>query len=94
MPAGGVPCTTVVQMPKHNPSEIAPSSVQVGTRLSVTLPADHYRQMQQVAEQKKVSIAWVIRDAVDRYLATHGAPGPGPGSARSAGRTAAKRGAA
>ena len=38
------------------------------TRLSVTLPADHYAQLQHLATKKRVSVAWVVRDAVERYL--------------------------
>lgn len=81
-------------MPKETPSSPSAASAQVGTRLSVTLPADHYRQMQQVAAQKKVSVAWVMRDAVDRYLAAHGATGSKSESGLSASRATAKRGGA
>jgi predicted transcriptional regulator len=37
-------------------------------RLSVTLPGDQYTQLQDLAEKKRVSIAWVVRDAVEKYL--------------------------
>ena len=92
--AAGVPCTTVVHMAKHKPITPSPDSTPGGTRLSVTLPADHYRQMQQVAARKKVSMAWVVRDAVDHYLATNGAPSPGPASSHSSARATPKRGGA
>jgi hypothetical protein len=65
-------------MTNHKPIASSPDSTPGGTRLSVTLQAQHYRQMQQVAANKKVSMAWVIRDAVDHYLAVNGAPNPGP----------------
>jgi hypothetical protein len=81
-------------MTKHKPIASSPDSTPGGTRLSVTLPADHYRQMQQVAANKKVSMAWVIRDAVDHYLAANGSPSPGPESGRSRGRATPKRGVA
>ena len=38
-------------------------------RLSVTLPTDHYSLLLEIARRRKVSAAWVIRDAVERYLA-------------------------
>ena len=37
-------------------------------RASVSLPADQYAVLERLAEEKKVSIAWVVRDAVDHYL--------------------------
>ena len=38
-------------------------------RASVTLPADVHKTLEQIAQEKKVSVAWVIREAVDKYLA-------------------------
>jgi predicted DNA-binding ribbon-helix-helix protein len=38
------------------------------TRTSVTLPAEVYTSLESIATQKKVSIAWVIRDAAERYV--------------------------
>jgi hypothetical protein len=38
-------------------------------RVSVTFPEDDYAEMQRIAERKRVSLAWVVRDAVQRYLA-------------------------
>jgi len=40
-----------------------------GVRTSVTLPQDIYRTMEALARQKKVSTAWVMRDAAERYVA-------------------------
>ena len=37
-------------------------------RISVSLPADHKQALEKIASKKKVSIAWVIRDAVEKYL--------------------------
>jgi predicted transcriptional regulator len=37
-------------------------------RASVTLPSDVHKTLEQIAQEKKVSVAWVIRDAVDKYL--------------------------
>lgn len=40
------------------------------TRTSVTLPAQVYSSLEIIAKQKKVSMAWVIRDAAERYVTT------------------------
>ena len=37
-------------------------------RKSVSLPADVQEQLERIADRKKVSFAWVVREAVDRYL--------------------------
>ncbi len=39
------------------------------TRASVTFPPDLYRTLEQLARQKKVSVAWIVRDAAERYAA-------------------------
>ena len=41
------------------------------TRASVTFPAEVYSSLEIIAKQKKVSMAWVIRDAADRYVSEH-----------------------
>jgi len=38
-------------------------------RVSVTFPRPHYSELQRIAENKRVSVAWVVRDAVREYLA-------------------------
>ncbi|MDE2926822.1 MAG: ribbon-helix-helix domain-containing protein [Acidobacteriota bacterium] len=37
-------------------------------RLSITLTREQYRELERVARHKRVSRAWVVRDAVDQYL--------------------------
>ncbi len=34
----------------------------------MSLPRDHYELLEQMAEDKRVSVAWVIHEAVERYL--------------------------
>jgi len=41
---------------------------QTGTRITVTVPPDHYEQVCHMAKGKKVSNAWIIRDAVEKYI--------------------------
>jgi predicted DNA-binding protein len=38
-------------------------------RASITFPPELYRTLEDLAKQNKVSIAWVVRDAVDKYVA-------------------------
>lgn len=38
-------------------------------RASVSFPRDIYQGLEALAKQKKVSIAWVVRDAAEKYLA-------------------------
>ena len=38
-------------------------------RASISFPPDVYEFLEQIARKKKVSLAWVVRDAVDRYVA-------------------------
>jgi metal-responsive CopG/Arc/MetJ family transcriptional regulator len=38
-------------------------------RASVSFPPDLYHTIEQLAKQKKVSVAWVIRDAAEKYIA-------------------------
>jgi predicted transcriptional regulator len=37
-------------------------------RSSVSLPAEVYEELERLAEKRKVSVAWIIREALDRYL--------------------------
>jgi hypothetical protein len=39
-----------------------------GTRISVTLPPGDYDVVCRLAKAKKVSAAWIIRDAVEKYI--------------------------
>jgi hypothetical protein len=46
-----------------------PTGKPRATRASASLPPDLYRTLQDIAKQKKVSVAWVIRDAAEKYIA-------------------------
>lgn len=39
------------------------------TRVTVTLPKASYETVVRMAKSKRVSSAWIVRDAVDKYLA-------------------------
>jgi len=37
-------------------------------RASISFPPALYETLEDIAKQKKVSLAWVVRDAADRYV--------------------------
>jgi metal-responsive CopG/Arc/MetJ family transcriptional regulator len=41
---------------------------ETSPRASVTFPREVYASLEIIAKQKKVSMAWVIRDAADKYV--------------------------
>lgn len=43
------------------------SSAAKSTRTSVTFPTDLYETLEAIAKEKKVTVAWVIRDAAEKY---------------------------
>ena len=46
-----------------------PESGAASVRATITFPPDLYATLEEVAKQKKVSLAWVVRDAAEQYLA-------------------------
>ena len=38
------------------------------TRASVSFPADLYQTLERIAKEKKVSVAWIVRDAAEQYV--------------------------
>lgn len=45
----------------------AQSTAQV--RASISFPPDVYKTLELIAKEKKVSLAWVVREAADKYIA-------------------------
>lgn len=37
-------------------------------RASVSFPEDQYAELERIAQEQRVSLAWVVRDAVQTYL--------------------------
>lgn len=37
-------------------------------RATISFPPDRYATLEEIARQKKVSLAWVVREAVDNYI--------------------------
>ena len=50
---------------KRNPDFESPSAL----RASVTFPAALYHSLEALAQEKRVSLAWIVRDAAERYVA-------------------------
>lgn len=38
-------------------------------RASISFPPDVYKVLEGIAKEKKVSLAWVVREATEQYLA-------------------------
>ncbi len=38
-------------------------------RASITFPPEVYETLEQIAREKKVSLAWVVREAAEDYIA-------------------------
>ena len=50
--------------PQRSAKQADPETV----RASISFPADLYAALEAEAKRKKVSLAWVVRDAADCYL--------------------------
>ena len=42
---------------------------EVTVRTSVTVPKPHYQELERIAKGKRVSLAWVVREAIENYVA-------------------------
>lgn len=50
--------------------EISGTTQNGGTvRATISFPLELYANLEEIARQKKVSLAWVVRDAAEQYLA-------------------------
>lgn len=38
-------------------------------RATISFPSEMYQTLEGIASQKKVSLAWVVREAIDQYIA-------------------------
>jgi len=45
-----------------------PKDESKSTRTSVSFPHELYRTLESIAKQKKVTVAWIIRDAAEKYV--------------------------
>ena len=49
------------------PGSIPPKPKTV--RASIGFPSEVYRALEDIAKEKKVSVAWIVRDATEQYVA-------------------------
>lgn len=58
-------------------NRIREKRIEVKTvRASISFPADVYAELERIADEKKVLLTWVVRDAAEQYLrATQGKAG-------------------
>jgi metal-responsive CopG/Arc/MetJ family transcriptional regulator len=52
---------------------------KAAVRASITFPSALYSTLEEIAQEKKVSLAWVVRDASERYVAEISAEATRPG---------------
>jgi metal-responsive CopG/Arc/MetJ family transcriptional regulator len=45
------------------------SAASSSVRATISFPHDLYQTLEGIAQQKKVSLAWVVREAVEQYIA-------------------------
>ena len=48
---------------------MAKAEVSTTVRASISFPAVVYETLEVIAKEKKVSLAWVMREAAERYIA-------------------------
>ena len=44
------------------------AQIETAVRASISFPPQVYEGLEIIAREKKVSLAWVVRDAVERYI--------------------------
>jgi len=59
----------MVQM-KNSPKSRPPVPGTSVERLSISISSEDKASLERIAETKKVSLAWVVRDAISKYLAS------------------------
>lgn len=56
-------------MPNHTKQTPKPQDPHKSVRTSVSLPPELHDTLERLAKGKKVSVAWIIRDAAEKYVA-------------------------
>lgn len=54
---------------KQSRSQSVKAEIGASVRASISFPPEVYRALEDIAKEKKVSLAWVVRDAAERYVA-------------------------
>ena len=67
----GVQCQDMGRSKKPRSPELPEDGT---VRASISFPVGLYKALEQKARQKKVSLAWIVRDATERYIADEEPP--------------------
>lgn len=54
---------------KRNGRKLTKAENASQVRATISFPPDIYETLGTIAKEKKVSLAWVVRDAVEKYIA-------------------------
>jgi metal-responsive CopG/Arc/MetJ family transcriptional regulator len=54
---------------KKRAGPAAKSESTASIRATISFPHELYKTLDEIARQKKVSLAWVVREATERYIA-------------------------
>ncbi len=63
---------------KPSPAEMHNAQSKAAVRASITFPPDLHEALEKIARKKKVSLAWVVRDASERYVAEESSEAASP----------------
>jgi metal-responsive CopG/Arc/MetJ family transcriptional regulator len=47
---------------------VSPKAATQTLRASVSFPRDLYDTLERIAKERKVSLAWIVRDAAEKYV--------------------------
>ena len=56
-------------MKRKKPDGRGMKTLDAAVRASISFPPDIYETLEGIAKEKKVSLAWVVRDAAEQYIA-------------------------
>ena len=59
----------VMKVKKEDDKKTVATRRSAQVRATISFPPDLYESLEDVARQKKVSLAWVVRDATEKYIA-------------------------
>jgi predicted DNA-binding protein len=54
---------------KGDGKRVKPQSSTAQVRATISFPPAVYETLENIAKEKKVSLAWVVREAADKYIA-------------------------
>jgi metal-responsive CopG/Arc/MetJ family transcriptional regulator len=55
--------------PKKGDKKKIKAQTATAVRASISFPPDIYETLETIAKEKRVSLAWVVREAAEKYIA-------------------------